>query len=106
MSKTVGDVGYQVHVLALLASEKAVNGVDDNLDDVDVLPLVEASDIVCLGHLALMEDKVDGTGVVLHKQPVAHILTLAIYGQWLAVTDVVDEERYQLLRELIRSVVV
>ena len=53
-----------------------------------------------------MEDKVDGTGVVYHVQPVTHVLTLAVYRQRLAVTDVVDEQRNQFFWELVRSVVV
>ena len=106
MSKAVGNIGDQVHVLAFLASEQTVNGVDDHLDDVDVLPFVESADVVGLCHFALMEDEVDGSCVVFHKQPVAHVLALAIYGQWLAVADVVDEQRYQLLRKLIGSIVV
>ena len=55
----------------------------------------------------LMQDKkVDGTGMILYEQPVSNILTLAINGQWLAMTDVVDEQWDELLRELIRTVVV
>ena len=53
-----------------------------------------------------MEDEVDGTGVVLDEEPVAHVLALAIDGQRLAMADVVDEQRNQLLRELIGAVVV
>ena len=53
-----------------------------------------------------MENHVDGTRMVYHIQPVAHILTLAVYGQRFAVTDVVDKQRDQLLWELIRTVVV
>ena len=106
MSKSVGDVGDEIHVLAFLASEQTIDSVDYHLDDVDVLPLVESSDVVCLCHLALMEDEVDGSGVIYYIQPVAHILTLTIYWQWLAMTDVVDEQRNQLLRELVWTVVV
>ena len=106
MTGTVGDKGDEVQVLALLASQQAVDGLDDDLDDVDVLPLVEAADIISLGNLTLMEDEVDGTGVVLHVEPVAHVLSLAVDRQRLTVADVVDKERYQLLRELVGTVVV
>ena len=102
----VGDVGDEVEVLAFGTAEEAVNGVDEDLDEVDVLPFVEAADVVGLGHLALVEDEVDGPGVVLHVEPVAHVLALAIDRQGLAVADVIDEQRDQLLRELIRAVVV
>ena len=106
MSGAVGNEGDEVHVLAFLASQQTVNGVDNHLDDVNVLPLVEAADVVCLGNLTLMEDEVDSTGVVFHEQPVAHVLALAIYWQRFAVADVVDEQRNQLLRELIWTIVV
>ena len=53
-----------------------------------------------------MENQVDGSGMVFHIQPVAHILAFAIHRQWLAVADVVDEQRYKFFRELIRTIVV
>ncbi len=52
-----------------------------------------------------MEDNVDRTGMVFYEEPVAHILTLTIDGQWLTMADIVDEERNQLLWELIRTLV-
>ena len=106
MALAVGDVGYEVEVLALLASEQTVHGLDEHMNDVDVLPLVEATDVVGVGGLALMEDEVYGTGVILYIEPVAHVKALAIYGQRLAMTDVVDEQRYELLRKLVRTIVV
>ena len=83
MSKSVGDVGDEIHILTLLSSEQTIDGINHYLDDVDVLPLVESSDVVCLSHLALVEDDVDGAGVIHYIQPVAHILTLTIYWQCL-----------------------
>ena len=53
-----------------------------------------------------MEDKVDSASVVFYVQPVAYVQTLAVYRQRLAMTDVVDEERDELLRELVRAIVV
>lgn len=50
--QTVGDVSYQIHIFAFIASQKAVNSSYQNLDDVDVLPLVEASDIIGLGNFS------------------------------------------------------
>ena len=54
--------------------------------------VVESTDIVCLSHLDLMEDDVDGAGVIHYIQPVAHVLTLAIHRQRFAVADIVDEQ--------------
>ena len=53
-----------------------------------------------------MEDQVDGPSVVLHIQPVAHVLTLAVHRKGFAVADIVDEQGYQFLRELVGAVVV
>ena len=106
MAGAVGDVGDEIHVLSLLAAQQTVYGVDEHADDVDVLPLVEAADVVGVGRLALVEDEVDGACVVLDVEPVAHVLALAVDGQRLAVADVVDEEGNQFLGELIGAVVV
>ena len=106
MSGAIGNVRNQVHIFAFLTAEQTIHCIDHYFDDVDVLPLVEASDVVGLGDLALVEDKVDGAGMVFYIQPVAHVFALAIHRQRLAVTDVVDEQRNQFFRELVRSVVV
>ena len=53
-----------------------------------------------------MEDCIYCPCVVFHIQPIAHVLPLTINGKRFAVTDVVDEERNELLRELVRAVVV
>ena len=53
-----------------------------------------------------MKDDVDGTGVILYIEPVAYILSLTINRQRLTMTDVIDEQRYQLLWELIRTIVI
>ena len=106
MTEAVGNVCDEVEIFTFLASEKSVNGIDYYPDNVDVLPFVEATDVVGFGYFALMEDEVDGTGMVFYKEPVAHVFALAIDRQWLAMANIVDEERYQLLWELIRTIVV
>ncbi len=80
MPGAVGDVGNQVHVGTFGAIQQAVNRVDEHFDEVDVLPLVEATDVVGVAYLALMENQVNGAGMVFHIEPVAHILALAVNG--------------------------
>ncbi len=92
--------------MAFGVAEQTVYGADDHLDEVDVLPLVEAADVVGLGHAASVEDQVDGAGVVFDEEPVAHVLALAVDGQRLAVADIVDEQRDELFGELVGAVVV
>ena len=106
VAEAVGDVGDEVEVLSLAAPEQTVDGVDYHADDVNVLPLVEAADVVGLGNLAFVEDEVNRTRVVLDEEPVAHILAFAIYRQRLVVTYVVYEQRYQFFGELVGPVVV
>ena len=106
MTQAVGHVGNQIHVFTLLAAQQTVHRVNHHLDDVNVLPLVETAYVIRLRRSAVVENHVDGPCMVLHIQPVAHVFPLAIHRQRLAVTDVVDEQRNQLLRELIRPVVV
>ena len=106
MSGTVGHEGDEVHILTFLAAEQTIHGLDHHLDDVDVLPLVEATDVIRVSDLTLVENHVDGTGMVLDVEPVAHVLTLAIDGQRLAVADIIDEQRDQFLGELVGAVVV
>ena len=106
MTLSVCYISNQIQVSTLRATEQSINSLDNHLDDVDVLPLVESADIVCLSHLTLMEDDVDGTGMIYYIQPVTDILTLTIYWQWLAMTDIVDEQRNQLLCELVWTIVV
>ena len=106
VAQTVRHVGYQVHILTFLAAQQTVHRVDHHLDDVNVLPLVEATDIIGFRNLPVVEDDVNSPRVVFHVQPVANVLALAIHRQRLAVADVVDEQWYQLLRKLVRAVVV
>ena len=106
MARTVYYVGNQIQILALRAAQQTIDRLDDDLDQIDVFPLVESADVVGLGHFATMENQVDGPCVVLDVEPIADVLAFAVDGQRLAVADVVDEQRNQLLRELIGAVVV
>ena len=106
VSGTVGHIGDQIHVLSFLTPQQTIHRVDHDLDDVDILPLVETADVVCLGNLSLVENQVDGTRVILHIEPVAHVLAFAVYRKRLTMADVVNKERDQLLRELVGPVVV
>ena len=90
-------ISDEIHILAFLSAEQSINSLDDHLDDIDVLPLVETTDVVSLGNLTLVENHIDGTGMIYYIQPVAHVLTLTIYWQWLAMTDVVDDQMFLTL---------
>ncbi|MCY1377932.1 hypothetical protein D9M69_655300 [compost metagenome] len=49
------------------------------MNDVDILLLVVATDIVRLPHFARGQHSVQGAGVVLHIEPVTHLITFAVH---------------------------
>ena len=106
VTRAVGDIRDQLFRSAFGIAQQPVHGFDDHPYQVDVLPFVETPDVVRVGDLALVEDHVDGPCVVLDVEPVADVLPAAVHGQRPSVADVVDEQRNQLLRELVGPVVV
>ena len=106
MTQPVCYICDKVQVGTFRTAKQAVNGLDDGLDYVYVLPFVETAYVVCLSDSSIVEDGVNGACMVLNIEPVAYVLALAIDREGLAVADVVDKQRYQFLRELVRAVVV
>lgn len=106
VAEAVGDVGYQAKRLSFRIAEQTVYCFDYYLDEVDILPFIEAADVVRFSNFAFVENEIDGAGVIFDKKPVAYVLSFAIDRKRLAMTDVVDEQRYQLFWELIWAVVV
>ena len=92
--------------MTLRIAQQTIDGLDDDVNDIDIFPLVEATNVVGLCNLTIVEDHIDGTSVIYDVEPIAHILTLSIDRKGLAMTDVVDEKWNQLFRELIGAIVV
>lgn len=90
VSGPVCDVGNQFFAGPFRPAQESVDGFDDDLYQVNVLPFVEASDVVCTGSFTFVENEVYGPCVVLDIQPVAYVFTFTVYGQWLVVPDVVE----------------
>lgn len=106
MSRTVGYISNQIHIFSFLAPQQTVHRLNYNLDDINVLPFIETADVVSFGNLAVVENHINGAGMIFYIQPVTYIFAFTIYRQRFAVTDVVDEQRDQFFRELVRTVVV
>ena len=106
MSGTVGDIGNEVKVCAFGTTEQTIHSLNDGLDDVYILPLVESTDVVCLGDDTFMIYNIDRARVVLDEQPVTYVLTLAVHRKGFAMTNIIDEQRNEFLRELVRTIVV
>ena len=85
---------------------QAVDGGDSQLHNLQVSLFVVSAHVVDFALAPLAYDEVDGLAVVFHIEPVADVAAVAIDGQLLAFQDVFDDERYQLLGEVIGAVVV
>ena len=77
-----------------------------DLNDLDILLLVMAADIILLTKAPFFKHHVDGLCVIHDIQPVTHVLAVPVYRQLLARQDIIDDERDELFRELVWSVVI
>jgi hypothetical protein len=104
---TIGDIGDLLFVaLSIRARGKLVKDGTEGMDDVEVRLLVPPANVVGLPHPACLEDTANGGGVVLHIEPVAHLLAVAVDGERLAGEGIVDHQWDKLLREVVGAVVV
>ena len=90
----------------IIVGEFFTEGRDDRLYDLDILALVVSSDIIGLEELSLLLDHVDALAVILDIKPVTDVLAVAVDRKILAMQCIVDHQRDELLRELIRAVVI
>ena len=65
-----------------------------------------AADVVHFANYAMVDNHVDSFAVILNIEPVTDIKSLTVDRQRLLCQRIGNHERYQLFRELIRSVVV
>ncbi len=106
MAETVSDVCDERIRVSGWISKESVDGADDHFDEINIFPFVESSDIVGFSNFAIVENCVDSPGVVLDVEPVSYIFTFSVDGKRFALTYVVYEKRYELFRELLRTVII
>ena len=68
--------------------------------------LVMSADVVDLTLRPAPQDRVDGTAMIVDMQPVAHISSVTVDGQFLPMHGTNYHERDELLGELERTIVV
>ena len=83
-----------------------LKGIQDNVNDLDVLLLVVSADVITLAQLAFLLNHVNCFRMIVYIEPVTDIFTVTVYRQRFSLQCIVDHQRDQLLRELERSVVV
>ena len=98
-------------IMLTAKSEEAdiVTGLElgaDGIDDINVRTLGAAAHVIRLPRFALRDHLPDGNAMVLYIKPVAHLHPVTINRQRLAGERIEDHQWNQLLRELIRAVIV
>ena len=78
----------------------------DKLNDIDVSHFVMTAYIVYFSDSSVVDHEVDCLTVVFYVKPVSDIQSFTVYGKGLVMKRVDDHQRYKLLREMIRSVVI
>ena len=106
MPRPVGHEGDQVGIGPGRPRPQAVETGADRLDHGQVGPLVEPADVVGASRRPPLEHDLQRARVVLHVQPVADLVALAVDRQRLARERLDDHQRDQLLREVVGAVVV
>src|SRR5688572_6736326 len=93
-------------LVLLITRPQLIHDCANAAHDVDVTPLVFSSEQIRLTRLALGQNLFQADCVVVYIQPVADVLALTIYRKRNPIDRLDDGERNQLLRELVRPVIV
>ena len=72
----------------------------------DVLPFVSAADVVRLPYPSFGHDLPDSRRVISHIQPIPNVAAVTVHGERLSLQHIQDHEGDELLRELVRAVIV
>ncbi len=83
-----------------------VDEVANSIDDVEIVALAVAADVVGLARPAALEDCADCRTVIVDEEPVADVLAIPVNRQLLAFEGMQDHERNQLFRKLKRTVII
>src|SRR6187455_1237451 len=96
MPGPVGDSAHQ--------RPRAVDERQDACRDLPVRELARPAYVVNLADRTTIEDESDRISVIVHEEPVALLSAVAVEREWLIVEGIGDEQRYDLLRMLVRAV--
>ena len=78
----------------------------NNLYNLDIGLFAMSTEVVDLSDLALLQNCKNSIAVILNIEPVTNIQTLAIYRKCFVMSSIMNHERNQLLRKLVRTIVV
>ena len=103
---TIGNVGNELFGAAGGAPKFAVEEAAKEPDQLNVGPFVEAANVVRLAEVPVVENGIDGAGVVFYPQPISNVVAFAVDGQGLFIDDVVDHQWNEFFWEMMRAIVI
>ena len=107
MARTVLHIGDLLLVLLAIGSRaEFIKNCAEGVNDVQIRLLVPAANVVGFAQLARFQNAPDRRTMIFDVEPVANLLAIAVNRQRLAGKGVVDDERDELFREVVRAVVV
>ena len=106
VSQTVRDEGDELGVGLFGVAGLLGEGVQEQMDEVDVAQLVVPADVVDLTGGALVQDEIDGAAVVFDIQPVADVEAVAVDRDRFTSQGLLDGEGDEFLGVLAGTVVV
>jgi hypothetical protein len=86
--------------------ESVPHGLADEVYEREILDLGATTDIVSFAGCAAPEDQGDAPTMIVDVEPVPHIASVAVNRERSSMEDVDNGQRNELLREVIRSVIV
>ena len=83
-----------------------VQNAQDRTDDIDIGSLIVPADVIDRAFRPTAHNRINGTAVIVHMQPVTDILSIAIDGKLFPLHGADDHERDQFFGELECTVVI
>jgi hypothetical protein len=91
---------------AVRASREHIHCITDRVDDIDILALGIAADILSLAHPSSFQNERQCLRMIINEQPVTNVEPAAVNWHCLARESLDDRQRDELFRKLMRSIIV
>ena len=85
---------------------RLVQFLADNLHNLNILLLIVTTDVVDFTNTTLVDNQINGLAVIFHIQPVTDVQAFTVNRERLVSQCISNHQRNQLLREMIRAIVI
>ena len=107
MARAVGDIADLLRIgLPVRTRANLIKQTANSVHHIDIAALRIAADIIGLARRGVLEHQPDGAGVIIDKQPIAHIGALPVDRQSLARQSFQYHQRDQLFGEVVGAVII